>query len=309
MIADGVFKTDMAQDMEKTIREKLEGVHYSEKDISKLYEIFNSIEGSSIPIIRFYIDEGAWLIRQRINKSGKEFKNISELSYPPVEYCNYGRANIPFHPMFYCCSFATDMDAPEPRYTTLLETSAFIMDKETIGVERATCSRWDVIEKLNLLALPFSKNYKRTFDDITQIQEEWNKEVKKTDINKSALELIEYMSEEIAKEATDNIQYFKIANFIFYLLFLNPKTKESDGIIYPSVAAAGEGFNVVLKPEVVDRKLKFYAAALCYLVKNKMQARLDVVSQAIGCSDEGNLTFEPEKDLDISKYKNYVFIN
>ena len=296
--------------MTKTISERLDNISYSEKEIPKLYEIFNSIEKNSFPIIRFYIDEGAWLIRQRINNSGKGFKNISELSYPPVEYCkNYGRANIPFHPMFYCCSFATDTDAPEPRYTTLLETSIFVMDKETIGIERVTCSRWDVKEKLNLLALPFSDNYERTFDDIIQIQEEWNKEVKKADVNRTALELIEYMSEEIAKETTGNIQYLKIANFIFFLLYLNSKTKSADGIIYPSVAAAGEGFNVVLKPEVVDRKLKFYAAALCYLVKNKMEARLDVVSQAIGCSEDGNLTFELEKDFDITKYKNYVFIN
>lgn len=209
--------------MERTISERLENISYNENELPKLYELFNLDKNASIPIIRFYITEGAWLVRQRVNNSGEEFKNIYELSYPPVEYCkNYGRANIPFHPMFYCCSFATDVDAPIPRYLSLLETSNFIHEKDSIGIERATFSRWDVKEKLNLLALPFSNKYERTISDITQIQEAWNVEVKKTDVDRSALELIEYMSEEIAKEATDNIQYFKIANFVFYLLYLKP---------------------------------------------------------------------------------------
>lgn len=117
------------------------------------------------------------------------------------------------------------------------------------------------------------------------------------------------MSEEIAKEVEKPMDYFKIANFVYYVLYINTKTKDADGLIYPSVAAAGEGFNIVLKPDVVDRKLRFYGASLCYLVKNKMEAVLHIVNQAIGCSDDGTLTYVPQEDFDIRVCDGYVFVN
>ena len=296
--------------MSEKIANKLDRIITSEENDQELYSIFNSIDEMSLPIIRFYIEKGAYVIRQRINPMGKDFSQVYELSYPPVECCkDYGRANLPGHSMFYCCSFATDENAPEPRYTTLLETSSFMWEKESKGIERATCSRWDVIEKLNLIALPFSENYERTFYDIVQIQEEWKKEVHKVDVNKEALELVEYMSNEIAKQVDKNIDYFKIANFIFYLLYINKKTRESDGIIYPSVAAGGEGFNLVLKPEAVDQKLRFYAASLCYLIKNGMQAELRVVNHAIGKAEDGSLIFTPQDDFDKQICEGLEFIN
>lgn len=296
--------------MNAKITNKLDSINSSEEDIQELYSIFNSIDEMSLPIIRFYIDKGAFVIRQRINPKGKDFSHISELSYPPVEYCkDYGRANLPGHSMFYCCSFATDENAPQPRYTTLLETSNFISRRDTVGIERATCSRWDVVEKLNLIALPFSQNYERTIYDIVQIQDEWKKEVQKADVNKEAIELVEYMSNEIAKKVDNTIDYFKIANFVYYLLYINKKTKDSDGVIYPSVAAEGEGFNIVLKPEVVDKKLSFCAASLCYLIKDRMQAELYVVNRAIGKTDDGSLIFTPQEDFDKQICEGFEFIN
>lgn len=272
--------------------------------------ILGSIDDNLLPIIRFYIEEGSFVIRQRINPIGKELTHVSQLSYPPSDCCyEYGRANLPGHSMFYCCSFATDIDAPEPRYTSLLETSKFVWDKSSKGIERSTCTRWDVVKKLNLLALPFSSNYERTFSDIVQIQNKWNVEKQKVDINQDALDLINYMSDEIAKDVDNPMKYFKIANFIYYVLYINKKTKDSDGIIYPSVAAGGEGFNIVLKPGAVDKKLRFYGASLCYLIKDKMKAELHVVNHAIGCSDDGTLKYVSQEDFDIRVCDGYDFIN
>ena len=292
------------------IKEKLDKITSAEESLKDLYSLFYSIDDNSLPIIRFYIEKDSFVIRQRINPIGKELTHVSQLSYPPSDCCyEYGRANLPGHPMFYCCSFATDIDAPEPRYTSLLETSKFVWDKSSKGVERSTCTRWDVVEKLNLLALPFSSNYERTFFDIVQIQNEWNVEKQKVDINQDALNLIIYMSDEIAKDVDNPLDYFKIANFIYYVLHINTKTKDSDGIIYPSVAAGGEGFNIVLKPEAVDKKLRFYGASLCYLIKDKMKAELHVVNHAIGCSDDGTLRYVPQEDFNIRICDGYDFVN
>ena len=107
-------------------------------------------------------------------------------------------------------------------------------------------------KSLNLIALPFSFKYDRPIESIKKIQAEWHNLISGYQIDKDGLELIEFMSEEIAKDTSNSIEYFKIANFIFYLLRINPKTKDVDGVIYPSVKVGGEGFNLVLKPEVVD---------------------------------------------------------
>lgn len=293
-----------------SLRDNLEKIPSTDDGIKKLYSIFNSIDFYSMPIIRFYIDKGTFVIRGRINLRGEDYNCISDLSYPPVGCCKeYGRANIPYHPMFYCCSFPSDCNAPIPRYITFLETSKFIKEKEGRGIERITFSRWDIIYRLNLLALPFSRSYKRSFRDIQQIQMEWEKESKKESVNKSALEIVEYMSKEIASQKDNNIGYFKVAHFVYFLLYINDKTSETDGIIYPSVAADGEGFNIALKPETVDNKLRFSGASLCYHVKDKMESTIYGVSHSIATTQNGTLIYVPDDNFDNNICNGYRFIN
>lgn len=292
-----------------SIKGKLDSIVVSEDNVQELYSIFNSVKDSTLPLIKVTMEVGSFVVRQRINEEGKDFKYIHELSYPPTEFTNYGRANIPGHPMFYACSFGLVQTNVEPRIITLLETSDFAQDIETIGIQRVTCARWNVIDTLQLLALPFSNNYERPIDEIQQIQDEWNKEIKKVDVNKSALEIVNYMSDEIAKKTSSASEYFKISHFVYFLLYLNEKTKDYDGIIFPSVAAGGEGFNVVLKPESVDKKLQFAVAALCYLIKNKKEERLEIIKLSTEHDEDGYLTFEKNMNLNKEDYKSYTFVN
>ena len=127
-------------------------------DLDELYGIFRSVNDYDIPIVRYIIYPSSGLIRQRINPHGKEFYSISELNYPPA-IClpKYGRVNLPYQSMFYACSFTdtNSVDVPFPRIVSLLETSSFFKDKDSVGIERATVSRWEVTKPLNLIALPF----------------------------------------------------------------------------------------------------------------------------------------------------------
>ena len=131
--------------MEEKIKDRLNRINPSSQNIDELYEIFNSVKDKELPMIVVYLDAGASIIRQRLNKAGQYLTTVSSLSYNPVSK-NYGRANIPGHPMFYGCAFPMDSEAPEPRMIALMETSEFAMNENTIGVERATCGRWDVIK-------------------------------------------------------------------------------------------------------------------------------------------------------------------
>lgn len=264
------------------VKEILDSIDPTEENVEVLYKTFNEIFEHGLPVIRMIFPAGTSFLRQRINEKGKRFTQISELSYPPADKTTqYGRANIPYNPMFYCCTFRKGKDImPAPRYVALLETSEFAKDQESVGIERATCSKWISCSDLTLISLPFSDTYKRPCEDIKLINKTWQEYTEQNNISAESLELLEYMSCEIAKRFDNSQEYFKVAHFVYYLMRIHPVTKVADGMIYPSVPAEGEGFNVVLKPEVVDRYLMFDNASLCYMAKNKMQMKVMTVNHA-----------------------------
>ena len=209
--------------------------------------------------------------------------------------------------MFYCCSFPLDSKAPQTRIITLFETSEFARDKTKSGIERATLSKWIIKKPINLLVLPFYSHYEKPCQDIKEIQELWDKKINQITMDPDAKELVDYMSHQISQEVSDNIEYFKIANFVYYLLYVNEKTKYMDGIMYPSVPAGGAGFNVALKPGSADEKLEFSDAALCYLAKNRDRSYLMIKNHSIYIKD-GYITYSP-KEIDEEEnrmYQNYA---
>lgn len=279
------------------ITELLDAIKVEEENTDELYGIFRMVEDFNLPIIRFYLYPGSGLVRQRINQLGTEFDTVSELSYPPL-LCvkGYERANLPYQPMFYACSFPSGYndETHPPRVIALQETSAFFKDTISRGIERCTVSRWEVEKKIELIAMPFLADYKMPNNDITTIKNAWNQGLQENNVDSVGRELIEYMAEEIGKNFKDNVEYFKIANFVNYLLNVNEKTKNADGVIYPSVPAGGAGFNVAIRPTVVDEKIKFVGASLCHLLKKGEHSYLYVVNQSVSV-ENGVITYEDKK--------------
>ena len=265
------------------ITELLDAVDVTKENTEELYKIFHMVPDFGLPIIRFYLSQGTVLIRQRVNNKDEEFDRVSDLGYPPA-YCikGYERANVPFQPMFYACCFPggrrTD-GGPPPRVVALQETSSFYKDKAAWGIERCTVSRWDLREDLELIAMPFIAEYNMACQMINTIKEEWNRKIGKYDVDPDGLELIMYMAKEIGKTFKSNVDYFKIANFVNYMLNINEKTKGVDGVIYPSVPGAGASFNVAIRPSVADSKIRFVSASLCHLLKRGEDAYLCVINQ------------------------------
>ena len=140
-------------------------------------------------------------------------------------------------------------------------------------------------------------------NDILYLKKEWSQALESTVVNPDGKELIEYMAAEIGKPFNNNVEYFKIANFVNYLLNVNEKTKNADGIIYPSVPAAGSGFNVAIRPSVVDDKVKFVGASLCHLLKRKDKSYLSVMNETDSIIDNA-ITFK-NKIFDEEEVKVY----
>lgn len=292
------------------IADALNAYDKKKASLEELYNIFKHVDDYDVPIVRFTIYPGNSLIRQRVNLKGKEFDVISELNYPPAAYLpNHGRANLPYHPMFYACSFPSDNEysMPLPRIVSLLETSSFFKDKESVGIERATISRWDVSKTLNLIALPFSGNYSTPCSDVIKFIQEWQAIIHEASVNQDGLELIQYMSNEIAKDFSSDEEYIIIANFIYYLLNINAKTKDADGIIYPSVPAQGGGFNVAIKPDVADTKIRFVGASLCHLLKHRKESYIAILKDSYMNADMKLVyTNRAQSQDEIEMYERYA---
>jgi len=292
------------------ITELLEAINTVNENIEELYGVFRIVDDYDLPIIRFYLFPGAGLVRQRVNLIGTEFNKVSELSYPPMMCTTkYERANVPYQPMFYACSFPpsyNDKTHP-PRFIALQETSSFYKDIQASGIERCTVSRWEVVDKIELVALPFLADYNMPNSDILSIKNVWKQAIEKSSVSKDGRELVEYMAKEIGKDFSNNVDYFKIANFVNYLLNVNKKTKNSDGIIYPSVPAGGAGFNVAIKPAAVDEKIKFVGAGLCHLLKKGEQSYLHIMKKSVSVED-GFITYENRNMGDEEKklYQSYA---
>lgn len=284
--------------------------------LNQLYNIFRSVPDRELPIIRFILYPGSSLIRQRINKKGKKFDHLSNLSYPPIAVTPMERANLPGHPMFYACKFPNEIskEAPIPRMIALEETSSFMKDKSQNGIERSTVSRWEITKPIELVALPFIGEYPMACPELKQIKIEWKKALKKGEVPQDALELVNYMAEEISLDFDDADKYFKIANFVYYLMTKCEKTKKTDGILYPSVPSKGSGFNVAIKPETVDEKIRFSNASICHLVKRGTEMHVFTIEDAI-VDGYGNITYKERErsDKEISYYQQVsdglMFIN
>lgn len=276
------------------IRQELDRITTPDQiGLRELYNVFLSVPDFEIPIVRYSISPESSLIRQRVNQNGKSFKNIDELYYPPSSVTPMERANLPGNPMFYACSFPSEItdQSPIPRIIALEETSSFMRNTTQSGIERATVSRWDVIAQIELIALPYIGTYSRACPDLLRVKEEWKKAISQGVVSHNALELVNYMAEEISKDFSDRNQYFKIANFAHYLLRINQKTRDADGIIYPSVPAQGAGFNVAIKPESADAKIRFSNASECHLLKKGMKMTVIPVSDAI-VDEYGRIAFK-----------------
>lgn len=276
------------------ITEMLNAIDCKKENTDELYSIFRSVDEHSLPIVRVELPRSSTFVRQRPNPCIGAYDSIQELRYPPYLVTGYGRANIPYNPMFYCCACSNSVSNKETLLlgTSLLETSKFARDIMGNGIERLTASIWSCDRNLSLVAIPFSDTLKSPCSEICCVQKQWKSMLKNVEVSPDGLELIEYMSEEISRELK-GYEYFKISNFVYWLLYHNGKTCHADGIIYPSIKSQGECFNIALKPSVVDEAMSIRDVVECQISKRMLDTKIRVTQY--GRMMEQKLEFIPKE--------------
>lgn len=215
----------------------------------KLNELF--IGNLKLMIYFFYLSTDKTIPKQfyRLRRLSKTFneKLISEYSYPPNHYVKtYQRANIPYHPVFYCS------DNPS---TAIMET---VRGEERLRTDIVYyMSEWETKDDQDIRICPF------IFDNVS----EDNPYRRLTEINK--IKLFETLKVHTDEEKNSMLQILSFLSNLFiyqdsyvvssYLAHINLYANHNyrpDLFIYPSAQTERKTVNFAFHPNSVIEKLK-----------------------------------------------------
>ena len=224
-------------------------------------------------VISYILLKDNKILRTRINDECMRYTKVKDISYPPEDKARTDRASLEGRPMFYGSIFTHQSSQVFlPRIISLIETSAFFRDKESMGYQLITQSVWGNNRELRLAMLPISSAYNMPSDEMMHMRKEQRNMLPKLGIenNEEAM----YLGDLFARENIYNT-YSLTANFVDYLLNESEERNYFDGVVYPSVPSEGLGMNICVRKELIDSGVVSCDGACTeMLIKNKMQSKL-----------------------------------
>jgi hypothetical protein len=211
--------------------------------------------------------------RKMENKDDEPYENISNISYIQEKDLdcikNFGRVNKIGESMFYGALNST---------TACVETITKGVDFRDSGDVMVVVGTWKFDSTLKLAEMPYSEKYWKLYTEATKIKseeitenfiKERNEEIKLKCKNSLSYEILTLFGDAFANfEITQDSDYY-LSNYFADRIFSRLpgyKCDNIDGIIYPSVPHSYQELNVVLKPEIVEQKLKFIDATQFWVV-------------------------------------------
>ena len=205
-------------------------------------------------------------------RPGFGYTSKSDISYKPQIYndkCQ--RASTPNNTMFYGTIVEEGRPIEETRLIAASECSSLLRGGiSSLGIEKITFGRWQVTKDINLVAIVHKDIFSNVENNLLlkELHSIYEKFIKKTpDIEEQNNLIAKFFAEEYSK---DNIvydyDYFLSAVFSEFVAY----DLGYDGVMYPSMQAGGQiGFNVAIKPEVVDNNMRLDIIGESTLYKNK----------------------------------------
>lgn len=233
-----------------------------------LLSVLNSFN-DDVAVIPVLLLKKQKVLRTRPNEDNF-FSYIHELSYPPISSARTDRASLVGKPMFYASAFTKNASKTHayPRIVSALETITLLRSKGATGVKCMTQSVWNVNDNIHLFAFPFSEKYKRACKEIGMLKARW-KTLRRESYSKESIEFFTYIGDLMAETNTSCL-YDVTATCVDYIL----THFNFEGVLYPSVPLEGEGLNICLKPNVVDKKLTFADAVTEIILRNGEQSTI-----------------------------------
>ena len=174
------------------------------------------------------------------------------MSYPKdvSKIKNFGRANEPGQGFFYC-------NDNKNQSTGMSEAMSIFRGKKESKEEILTIGAWNLLENLRLaMILPSKENVgiHKEFDEMKKFYNEYEDSKEYADL----INLNEFLANEFTLDVEKDKSNYKIT--CAYSNYIKDQFPKVDGIIYASIKSEFEGTNIVLWPEVVEKKVEFFAA-------------------------------------------------
>jgi hypothetical protein len=276
----------------------LKKIDLFKNSVEEIYHLINKI--GPLPIMRTEYTKGKIFDRAvRIKDDEADFNTRCRLSYAPMEYnTKYLRASTPENTMFYGSvlkdNFTID-DHCHTRITACCETSELLRDNAIEEGERLMIiGSWEV-QDLMTLATIFDPTKDYNIDYLQEIKEDYLISLKRNpELETKAIEYLKFLAKEFSKDVKngENNEYHISA--LFSALISNTGV---DGVLYPSVRAAGIGLCVAIQPRILN-KLKLVTVRKCLLKKENGQVKITYL-KACDVEDDS----KPFELLDIEEYK------
>lgn len=206
-----------------------------------------------------------------ISRCRKNAPNLEKESFGckrPEKVINYQRASIPHESVFY--GAVGDRDVEDGDFIAMMETSSLHRNGRDKGQEEIFVSQWRVIKDIDMALVCHPNvfvdaNYNST---VNAMQKNYIRLLPGYPAEQDFIpvfdKLVEFISGQFAKIVPegDNSQYMISSYFAHNALLTE------SGIIYPSVQVKGKlGFNVALRPDIVENSLEFIGAEKHILFK------------------------------------------
>lgn len=281
--------------IDETISE-FKSLNLSEYPIDKIKSLI--AEFGEFGLIVLTLHKGKVIFRARPTY-GETFSKVSDLSYvPPESNKSYKRASSPNNTMFYGSVLPEGIESEgfaDTRAVGAFECTPFLRNTSLDGEQELAYGKWIVTEDIPLLAIVQHKDFLAKTEYIEGMNESFQEYIKTNpDQEVKTLKVLEYLASEFAKESTDN-EY----DYLISALFTEATIEQGlAGILYPSVRAAGEGFNVAIHPIFVDTSMELESVGVCTIYKKGKKTVVD--NESFAFIEEGQSSFSL-KQVD-SKY-------
>lgn len=254
------------------ITRSLQEIPRTLENVESIRELISKIGKRAYMKVTFH--KGNSILRARVNKFGQKFSQDNELSFvPPNSNKTYQRASTPNQTMFYGCIQPND-NYPPARVTAMLESSNWLRQKDmtSIGKQKITYGKWEIDKDLHLLPVFLPQEILNTSYN-NYLNDTYSKCLLEQQLSKEFIEesklLMNFLGEEFRRKIQNEYDYLISALFTESVVNI----EHIDGILYPSVQANFEGYNVALKPNAVD-KLKLKAVGENMIYKKGEHLRL-----------------------------------
>lgn len=276
----------------------LKKIDLTKNSVEEINHLINKI--GPLPIMRTEYQKGKIFDRAvRIKDDEADFNTRCRLSYAPVEYnTNYLRASTPENTMFYGSVLKDNYTIDDHGYTRITaccETSDLLRDNSIANGERLMIiGTWEVQDFITLATI-FDPTKEYDIDYLQEIKNRYLTLLKQNPrLETKGIEYLKFLAKEFSKDVRNGENRKYHISALFSALISNTGV---DGVLYPSVRAAGIGLCVAIHPRV-SNKLKLVGVRKCLLKKENGQVKITYL-KACDVEDDS----KPFKLLDIEEYK------